>query len=71
MTWNPRPDAGPPSACRLTIALGRNALAILARSSTHGPSALSLPRDRAVRTPNAFNAARSRSPVSQVKVCSG
>ena len=53
------------------MALGRSALAIDARSSTHGPSALSLPRDIAVRTPSWFRMARTRRVVSQVKVCSG
>ena len=70
-TWNPRPVAGPPSAWMLTMALGRSALAIAARSSTHGPRASSLPRDIAVRTPLAFRIARTRSVTSQLKVCSG
>jgi hypothetical protein len=55
----------------LTMALGCSALAIAARSSTHGPRPVSLPRDIAVRTPRAVSAWRMRSVVSQVKVCSG
>ncbi len=70
-TWNPRPVGGPPSAWMLTTALGFSALAIAARSSTHGPSPVSLPRDIAVRTPSAVSAWRIRSVVSQVKECSG
>jgi hypothetical protein len=45
----------------LTIALGRSALAIAARSPTHGPNPVSSPRDIAVRTPSAVSAARMRS----------
>lgn len=70
-TWKPRPVGGPPSAWIDTMACGRSELAIAARSSTHGPSALSLPRDIAVRTPSAVSAARTRSVVSHVKLCSG
>jgi hypothetical protein len=36
-----------------------------------GPSALSLPRDIALRTPSWFSRARMRSTTSQVNVCSG
>ena len=68
--WNPRPVGGPPSAWIDTTALGERALAIAARSSTQGPTASSLPRDIAVRTPNWLSAARIRNTVSQLKVCS-
>ncbi len=71
MTWKPRPVAGPPSAWIDTMASGWSALAIAARSSTQGPSASSLPRDIAVRTPSAVNSWRMRSTVSQLNVCSG
>ena len=70
-TWNPRPVAGPPSAWIDTIAFGRIALAIAARSSTQGPGPLSSPRDIAVRTPRPVSACRTRSVVSHVNVCSG
>ena len=70
-TWKPRPVAGPPSAWMETTALGCSALAIAARSSTHGPTWSSLPRDIAVRTPSWVSAWRISSMVSQLKVCSG
>ena len=69
--WKPRPVGGPPSPWIDTTAFGWTELASAARSSTHGPGPVSSPRDIAVRTPSAVSAWRTRSVVSQLKVCSG
>ncbi len=59
---DPRPDAGPPSACRLTIAGGATRW-LYWRAYRHTVRALSLPRDRAVRTPRpTWPAAAARFP---------
>src|SRR4051794_29819336 len=52
-----------------TMALGSSALAIAARSSTHGPAEVSLPLDIAVRTPSFVRPRRTRRVISQLIVC--
>ena len=70
-TAKPRPEVGPPSPWIETAASEPARLPMAARTSTHGPTPVSVVRVRTTVAPPAVRRAASRMATSKLKACSG